>query len=94
MKVPPKCKKMYLFFLYFRYVVLLKEVLRSFNSKYSSKSRAWILKNENDAYTLHLFFSFAVSVPQLILQLYLMAIEQNVPFWTGKLYLLLIYLYQ
>jgi hypothetical protein len=44
----------------------------------------WIVRIENHAFTLNLFRSLLVSVSQIILQVYIMAILQHKSFWTSK----------
>lgn len=50
----------------------------------SLEQKDWISNVENDAYTLNLFTSLLVSVPQIILQVYIMAMLQHISFWTSK----------
>ena len=55
-------------------------------SQVSLEQRDWIFRIESDAFALNLFTSLLVSIPQIILQLYIMAMLQHVSFWTSKYY--------
>uniref|UniRef100_A0ABD2WC12 XK-related protein n=1 Tax=Trichogramma kaykai TaxID=54128 RepID=A0ABD2WC12_9HYME len=67
-----------------RFYFLLNSVLKSMKSKNTLKEKDWIFRLENDAFTLNLFTSLLVAVPQMIFQLYTMAVSQRVTFWTSK----------
>lgn len=48
------------------------------------KDKNWIYRQESDICMLHLFESFMGAAPQLILQLYIMAVLRYTPLWTSK----------
>jgi len=49
-----------------------------------SKDKNWVYRQESDICMLHLFKSFMGAAPQLILQLYIIAMLNHAPFWTSK----------
>lgn len=73
----------------FRYLTLLYTAMHSLRNKSNfSKDKSWVYRQESDICMLHLFESFMGAAPQLILQLYIIAILHHAPFWTSKYYLL------
>ncbi|XP_018399399.1 PREDICTED: uncharacterized protein LOC108777095 [Cyphomyrmex costatus] len=48
-----------------------------------SKDKNWVYRQESDICMLHLFKSFMGAAPQLILQLYIIAMLKHTPFWTS-----------
>ncbi|XP_016770219.2 uncharacterized protein LOC100578388 isoform X3 [Apis mellifera] len=47
------------------------------------KDKNWVYRQESDICMLHLFESFMGAAPQLILQLYIMAVLRYIPLWTS-----------
>ncbi|XP_008217525.1 uncharacterized protein LOC100679287 isoform X2 [Nasonia vitripennis] len=66
-----------------RFCLLLNSAIKTMKIQLSPQHRDWILQVENDAFTLNMFTSLLVSVPQIILQIYTMAVLQHVSFWTS-----------
>lgn len=58
-----------------------------------SKDKNWVYRQESDICMLHLFESFMGAAPQLILQLYIIAILNHAPLWTSKYSLFIIHKY-
>lgn len=54
------------------------------NKSSFSKDKNWVYRQESDICMLHLFESFMGAAPQLILQLYIIAILNYAPLWTSK----------
>lgn len=67
-----------------RYLILLYATIYSLRSKRFVKDKNWVYRQESDICMLHLFESFMGAAPQLILQLYVMAVLRRTPLWTSK----------
>lgn len=67
-----------------RYLILLYATIYSLRSKRFAKDKNWVYRRESDICMLHLFGSFMGAAPQLILQLYVMAVLHRTPLWTSK----------
>lgn len=73
-----------IFFL--RYLTLIYSAMHSLRNKSSfSKDKNWVYRQESDICMLHLFKSFMGAAPQLILQLYIIAVLHHASIFTGKL---------
>ncbi|XP_053997626.1 uncharacterized protein LOC128886610 isoform X1 [Hylaeus anthracinus] len=66
-----------------RYLILLYATIYSLRSKRFAKDKNWVYRQESDICMLHLFESFMGAAPQLILQLYVMAVLRRTPLWTS-----------
>ncbi|XP_033342539.2 uncharacterized protein LOC117229826 [Megalopta genalis] len=66
-----------------RYLILLYATIYSLRSKRFVKDKNWVYRQESDICMLHLFESFMGAAPQLILQLYIMAVLRRTPLWTS-----------
>ncbi|XP_014471721.1 PREDICTED: uncharacterized protein LOC106742885 isoform X2 [Dinoponera quadriceps] len=67
-----------------RYLTLLYTAVHSLRNKSNfSKDKNWVYRQESDICMLHLFESFMGAAPQLILQLYIIAILHHAPLWTS-----------
>ncbi|XP_076670998.1 uncharacterized protein LOC143370162 isoform X2 [Andrena cerasifolii] len=66
-----------------RYLILLYATIYSLRSKPFAKDKNWVYRQESDICMLHLFGSFMGAAPQLILQLYVMAVLHRTPLWTS-----------
>ncbi|XP_076633370.1 uncharacterized protein LOC143347768 [Colletes latitarsis] len=66
-----------------RYLILLYATIYSLRSKRFVKDKNWVYRQESDICMLHLFESFMGAAPQLILQLYVMAVLRRTPLWTS-----------
>ncbi|CAL7940940.1 unnamed protein product [Xylocopa violacea] len=66
-----------------RYLILLYSTIYSLRSKRFVKDKNWVYRQESDICMLHLFESFMGAAPQLILQLYIMAVLRRTPLWTS-----------
>ncbi|XP_012058615.1 PREDICTED: uncharacterized protein LOC105621770 [Atta cephalotes] len=67
-----------------RYLTLLCTAMHSLRNKSGfSKDKNWVYRQESDICMLHLFKSFMGAAPQLILQLYIIAMLKHAPFWTS-----------
>ncbi|XP_076223600.1 uncharacterized protein LOC116428236 isoform X1 [Nomia melanderi] len=66
-----------------RYLILLYATIYSLRSKRFVKDKNWVYRQESDICMLHLFESFMGAAPQLILQLYVMAVLRHTPLWTS-----------
>ncbi|XP_032678227.1 uncharacterized protein LOC116847391 isoform X2 [Odontomachus brunneus] len=67
-----------------RYLTLFYTAVHSLRNKSSfSKDKNWVYRQESDICMLHLFESFVGAAPQLILQLYIIAILHHAPLWTS-----------
>ncbi|XP_076291497.1 uncharacterized protein LOC143214379 isoform X1 [Lasioglossum baleicum] len=66
-----------------RYLILLYATVYSLRSKRFVKDKNWVYRQESDICMLHLFESFMGAAPQLILQLYVMAVLRRTPLWTS-----------
>ncbi|XP_043513840.1 uncharacterized protein LOC122530709 isoform X3 [Frieseomelitta varia] len=66
-----------------RYLILLCSTIYSLRSKRFVKDKNWVYRQESDICMLHLFESFMGAAPQLILQLYIMAVLRYTPLWTS-----------
>ncbi|XP_028048631.2 uncharacterized protein LOC105833668 isoform X3 [Monomorium pharaonis] len=67
-----------------RYLTLLYTAIHSLRNKSGfSKDKNWVYRQESDICMLHLFESFMGAAPQLILQLYIIAILNHAPLWTS-----------
>ncbi|XP_006570466.2 uncharacterized protein LOC100578388 isoform X2 [Apis mellifera] len=66
-----------------RYLILLYSTIHSLRSKRFMKDKNWVYRQESDICMLHLFESFMGAAPQLILQLYIMAVLRYIPLWTS-----------
>jgi len=76
---------LYIYIYIFRYLTLLYTAMHSLRNKSSfSKDKNWVYRQESDICMLHLFESFMGAAPQLILQLYIIAILNYAPLWTSK----------
>nr|XP_034175864.1 uncharacterized protein LOC117602236 isoform X1 [Osmia lignaria] len=62
-----------------RYLILLYATIYSLRSKRFVKDKNWVYRQESDICMLHLFESFMGAAPQLILQLYVMAVLHRTP---------------
>ncbi|CAK9798702.1 XK-related protein 5 [Anthophora quadrimaculata] len=67
-----------------RYLILLCATIYSLRKKRFVKDKNWVYRQESDICMLHLFESFMGAAPQLILQLYVMAVLRRTPLWTSK----------
>ncbi|XP_058804638.1 uncharacterized protein LOC131671874 [Phymastichus coffea] len=66
-----------------RFSTLLYSVFKSIKTKMNVEEKDRQLRLEIDAFTLNLFTTLLISVPQIILQVYIMAILQYLSFWTS-----------
>ncbi|CAK9815379.1 XK-related protein 5 [Anthophora plagiata] len=66
-----------------RYLILLCATIYSLRKKRFVKDKNWVYRQESDICMLHLFESFMGAAPQLILQLYVMAVLRRTPLWTS-----------
>ncbi|XP_067217043.1 uncharacterized protein [Linepithema humile] len=67
-----------------RYLTLFYAAMCSLRNKPSfSRDRNWVYRQESDICMLHLFQSFMGAAPQLILQLYVIAMLHHAPLWTS-----------
>ncbi|XP_076393711.1 uncharacterized protein LOC100883531 isoform X2 [Megachile rotundata] len=66
-----------------RYLILLYATIYSLRSKRFVKDKNWVYRQESDICMLHLFESFMGAAPQLILQLYVMAVLHRMPLCTS-----------
>ncbi|XP_017793066.1 PREDICTED: uncharacterized protein LOC108574912 [Habropoda laboriosa] len=66
-----------------RYLILLYATIYSLRKKRFVKDKNWVYRQESDICMLHLFESFMGAAPQLILQLYVMAVLRRTPLWTS-----------
>ncbi|XP_033315647.1 uncharacterized protein LOC117213988 isoform X2 [Bombus bifarius] len=66
-----------------RYLILLYSTIYSLRNKRFVKDKNWVYRQESDICMLHLFESFMGAAPQLILQLYIMAVLRYTPLWTS-----------
>ncbi|XP_015437729.1 PREDICTED: uncharacterized protein LOC107192893 isoform X2 [Dufourea novaeangliae] len=66
-----------------RYLILLYATIYSLRNKRFVKDKNWVYRQESDICMLHLFESFMGAAPQLILQLYVMAVLRRIPLWTS-----------
>lgn len=67
-----------------RFVFLIHSALKAIRTTVNHEERDWHLRLENDAFTLNLFTTLLVSVPQIILQVYTVAILQHLSVWISK----------
>lgn len=75
----------YFYLLPCRYFILLKSAYKAFKTKDSSDIEQVYLE-QSDLCMLHLFESFLESAPQLVLQIYVIAMLKKWKFWTGKIF--------
>ncbi|KAG7205241.1 hypothetical protein KM043_018321 [Ampulex compressa] len=66
-----------------RYMYLLYIALQSLISKKFTKDKNQVYRQQSDICMLHLFESFMGAAPQLILQLYVMAVLHQASLWTS-----------
>lgn len=67
-----------------RYLTLLYTAMHSLRNKSGfSRDKNWVYRQESDICMLHLFKSFMGAAPQLILQLYVIAMLNHAPLWTS-----------
>ncbi|XP_076243302.1 uncharacterized protein LOC143184737 [Calliopsis andreniformis] len=66
-----------------RYFILLCATVYSLRNKRFVKDKDWVCRQESDICMLQLFESFMGAAPQLILQLYVMAVLRHTPLWTS-----------
>ena len=75
----------YKIFQLFRLYFLLNSAMKmSKTTQVKNQQKDCYHRLENDAFTLNLFTSLLVFVPQIILQVYIMAMLQQITFWTSK----------
>ncbi|EZA54855.1 hypothetical protein DMN91_006969 [Ooceraea biroi] len=67
-----------------RYLTLIYTAMYALRNKPSfRKDKSWVYRQESDICMLHLFESFMGAAPQLILQLYIIAVLHHAPISTG-----------
>ncbi|XP_014217842.1 XK-related protein 5-like [Copidosoma floridanum] len=66
-----------------RFCFLLNHAIKTIKVPISSQQRDWFFTIEKDAFTLNLFTAMLVYIPQIIFQVYVMAVLQHISFWTS-----------